>query len=142
MKKSHNNSVIAFFLLLLAGSLIYLCNCGQKGNSQKELQVPVAADTTLSDDDSPVLDSIFGKILKLKMVQAVHQNIQKVTNGERGVAILLGGEPTVETPFYLIHVGFNGEDRFETYFFLRMNKALDSIFVNDLDSGDWKHIKN
>lgn len=124
----------------MIGVALCLCNCQQRDVSKKELQVP-AADTTLVDAADLILDSIFSKVVKLKMVQEVDQNIQKVTKGERGVAILLGGEPTPENPYYSIHVGYNGEDRFETYFFLKMNPSLDSIFAEDPVSGEWRYIK-
>ena len=64
---------------------------------------------------------IIGKIYKLKEVQEQEKYLQKVAGTKSHIAFMVLVKPSKRIPYFEIKVGYNGPDRFETYFYFRFN---------------------
>jgi hypothetical protein len=99
-------------------------------------------------------DIIIGKIYKLREVQEHEKYLQKVAGPKSHISFIVAEKPSKKIPFYEIQVGYNGPDRFETYFFFRINHKyinekniepyvdiLDPISSNYINLLKWRKIR-
>ena len=54
----------------------------------------------------------------------MHNQIRKATQGQRGVSVIVEPQKTMNNAqeYYVVRMGYNGEDRYETYHTLYVNK--------------------
>lgn len=68
-------------------------------------------------------DEVVDLVLALPITQKVYKQISEVTK-ERGVSILVEPQEVIENgqKYYVVHVGYSGNSRYETYHLLYVNK--------------------
>ena len=68
-------------------------------------------------------DEVVDLVLALPITQKVYKQISEVTK-ERGVSILVEPLVVIEIgqKYYVVHVGYSGNSRYETYHLLYVNK--------------------
>ena len=68
-------------------------------------------------------DEVVDLVLALPITQKVYKQISEVTK-ERGGSILVEPQEVIENgqKYYVVHVGYSGNSRYETYHLLYVNK--------------------
>ena len=89
--------------------------------SQKETPNVAIGDTTeklLSEDE------VVDLVLALPITQRANKQINEATKGQKGVSVMVEPEETIEhgQKYYVVRIGYNGNDRYETYHLLYVNK--------------------
>lgn len=89
--------------------------------SQKETPNVAIGDTTeklLSEDE------VVDLVLALPITQRANKQISEATKGQKGVSVMVEPEETIEhgQKYYVVRIGYNGNDRYETYHLLYVNK--------------------
>ena len=80
-------------------------------------------------------------IRALPEVAEAQTHIQSLTNNEKGISIMSDSTSIEGNSYHTFQVGFDGPDRFETYYFLFVNKTnCSDIKIVDIISGDVKPI--
>lgn len=97
---------------------------------------------SLKKEESCSIEKAEAAVRDLPEVIESQSYIESLTNKEHGVAIMADSELIDGTPYYTFQVGFNGSDRFETYYFFYVNKAnCTDIKVLEIVSGELKSLK-
>ena len=89
--------------------------------SQKETPNAAIGDTTeklLNEDE------VVDLVLALPITQRANKQINEATKGQKGVSVMVEPEETIEhgQKYYVVRIGYNGNDRYETYHLLYVNK--------------------
>lgn len=113
-------------MLLLVGLSLTSCQNQPKSavevqESQKETPNTAIGDTTeklLSEDE------VVDLVLALPITQRANKQINEATKGQKGVSVMVEPEETIEhgQKYYVVRIGYNGNDRYETYHLLYVNK--------------------
>jgi len=69
-------------------------------------------------------------ILSLKEVKAKNMLIDSLTKHQQGISLIIEN-PTDQEPAFYIQAGFNGKERFETYFHFYLDTATKQIEIRD-----------
>lgn len=130
-------------ILLLVGLSLMSCQNQSKSPTQevptqeqalsKERPNPAAGETDTTAQ-SLTEDQVVDLVFTLPITQKVHNQISKATQGQRGVSVIVEPQKTMNNAqeYYVVRMGYNGEDRFETYHFIYVNKHdKDDIQVYD-----------
>ena len=126
-----------WYLLFGVGLSLTSCQNSSKSSSegatpieqpQSVTEAPNATKKTLTEDEAADI------VVALPIVQKLNKQFYEASNGQRGVSLI--NEPDSEEvngqEYYVVRVGYNGEDRFETYHFIYVNKHdKDDIQVYD-----------
>ena len=120
-------------MLLLVGLSLMSCQNQSKSSTQevstqeqalsKERPNPAAGETDTTAQ-SLTEDQVVDLVFTLPITQKVHNQIRKATQGQRGVSVMVEPEETIEhgQKYYVVRIGYNGNDRYETYYLLYVNK--------------------
>lgn len=121
---STSKQVLCMFLLV--GLSLTSCQNQPKSavevqESQKETPNVAIGDTTeklLSEDE------VVDLVLALPITQRANKQISEATKGQKGVSVMVEPEETIEhgQKYYVVRIGYNGNDRYETYHLLYVNK--------------------
>ena len=119
-------------MLLLVGLSLTSCQNQPKSSmgevtavevqeSQKETPNAAIGDTSeklLSEDE------VVDLVLALPITQRANKQINEATKGQKGVSVMVEPEETIEhgQKYYVVRIGYNGNDRYETYHLLYVNK--------------------
>jgi hypothetical protein len=121
--------------------ILFLAGCGQSKNG-KETNTK---DTTLSPPADPPpgvsmekADPVMDTLLKLPFIVKSNRFIDSMTAQQHGISFITD---TLENS-YEIQAGFNGLDRFETYYHLSIDKKSMEIKVLDPVEGDYIPLKD
>ena len=121
-------------LLLLVGLSLMSCQNQPKSSmgevtsigvqeSQKETPNTTigAANTT---EKFLTEDEVVDLVLALPITQKVYSQIKKATQGQGGVSVIVEPQEVVEQgqKYYVARIGYNGNERYETYHLLYVNK--------------------
>ena len=131
-------------ILLLVGLSLMSCQNQSKSSTQEEVSMqeqvlskerpnPAAGETDTTAQ-SLTEDQVVDLVFTLPITQKVHNQISKATQGQRGVSVIVEPQKTMNNAqeYYVVRMGYNGEDRFETYHFIYVNKHdKDDIQVYD-----------
>lgn len=130
-------------MLLLVGLSLMSCQNQSKSSTQevptqeqalsKERPNPAAGETDTTAQ-SLTEDQVVDLVFTLPITQKVHNQIRKATQGQRGVSVIVDPQKTMNNgqEYYVVRMGYNGEDRYETYHILYVNKHdKDDIQVYD-----------
>ena len=94
-------------------------------------------------------DEVVDLVLALPITQKVYKQISEVTK-ERGVSILVEPQEVIENgqKYYVVHVGYSGNSRYETYHILYVNKqdkndilVVDPIEATIIPLAQWEQVK-
>ena|SRR6185437_831630 len=136
--------------LILFIGIFFLSSCAydkkkvvtENTASKAENKIAISmADTSLVDTtksnpkDTILLNSAIKQIGSFPEIGKENRDIDSFSQGKHGIAFLIDN-PTKDEPYYSIHVGYNGKQRFETYnlFLIYIHKNDFTIRVNDVNN--------
>ncbi len=79
-------------------------------------------------------DEVVDLVLALPITPKVYSQIKKATQGQGGVSVIVEPQEAIEQgqKYYVVRIGYNGNERYETYHLLYVNKQdKNDIFVVD-----------
>lgn len=137
-------------LLYFSFFLVLGLSCKNSGKSSESTSKGSRSPSIISVQNK-VRDSVFENyivdtILSLKEVREKDRYIDSFTNHKKGIAAMVNKSSENEHE-YEIAVGYNGEERFETYNIFYFNSETKQISVTDVISGkkislaDWRKEK-
>ena len=146
-------------ILLLVGLSLMSCQNQSKSSTQevptqeqalsKERPNPAAGETDTTAQ-SLTEDQVVDLVFTLPITQKVHNQISKATQGQRGVSVIVDPQKTMNNgqEYYVVRMGYNGEDRYETYHILYVNKqdkndilVVDPIEATIIPLAQWEQEK-
>ena len=95
-------------------------------------------------------DEVVDLVLALPITQKVHNQIRKATQGQRGVSVMVDPQKTMNNgqEYYVVRMGYNGEDHYETYHILYVNKqdkndilVVDPVEATIIPLAQWEQEK-
>lgn len=126
---------------LIAALMILLIACNNKSSTPEitntDTPAPPPSDPppgVLMEKADPVLDSI----LKLPFIVKANQAIDSFTQHKQGIAFLTDTLPES----FEIRAGYNGPERFETYYHLSVDRPSLEIKVLDPVEGEYLPLKD
>ena len=147
-------------ILLLVGLSLMSCQNRSKSSTQEEVPMqeqvlskerpnPAAGETdttTQSLTEDQVVDLVF----TLPITQKVHNQIRKATQGQRGISVMVDPQKAMNNgqEYYVVRMGYNGEDHYETYHILYVNKqdkndilVVDPVEATIIPLAQWEQEK-
>ena len=147
-------------ILLLVGLSLMSCQNQSKSSTQEEVPMqeqvlskerpnPAAGETDTTAQsltEYQVVDLVF----TLPITQKVHNQIRKATQGQRGVSVMVDPQKTMNNgqEYYVVRMGYNGEDHYETYHILYVNKqdkndilVVDPVEATIIPLAQWEQEK-
>lgn len=135
------NLIIVLILILVEG-----CSGNKSGGEAQDSeasQTPklvIQKDTTNVSLENKILDAV----LALPEVEAANAHIDSFSNHQHGIASMMDPPEEGQTD-YNVRVGYNGDERFEVYYFFEVNPNTLQIKIMDVDTfipvEEWR-IKN
>ena len=131
---------------LIVAIMFFFVSCAENKTAETaEESVTAKADSASvkkQDTSANLLeDKIMNAVMDLPEVKAVNAHIDSVTNHKSGVASMMDPPEQGETD-YSVRVGYNGDDRFEVYYFFEINPVTLKVKIMDVDSfipiEDWR----
>ena len=146
-------------MLLLVGLSLMSCQNQSKSSTQevptqeqalsKERPNPAAGETDTTAQ-SLTEDQVVDLVFTLPITQKVHNQIRKATQGQRGVSVMVEPQEAIEQgqKYYVVRIGYNGNERYETYHLLYVNKqdkndilVVDTIEDTIIPLAQWEQEK-
>ncbi len=146
-------------MLLLVGLSLMSCQNQSKSSTQevstqeqalsKERPNPAAGETDTTAQ-SLTEDQVVDLVFTLPITQKVHNQIRKATQGQRGVSVMVQPQEAIEQgqKYYVVRIGYNGNERYETYHLLYVNKqdkndilVVDTIEDTIIPLAQWEQEK-
>ena len=146
-------------MLLLVGLSLMSCQNQSKSSTQevstqeqalsKERPNPAAGETDTTAQ-SLTEDQVVDLVFTLPITQKVHNQIRKATQGQRGVSVMVEPQEAIEQgqKYYAVRIGYNGNERYETYHLLYVNKqdkndilVVDTIEDTIIPLAQWEQEK-
>ena len=146
-------------MLLLVGLSLMSCQNQSKSSTQeeptqeqalsKERPNPAAGETDTTAQ-SLTEDQVVDLVFTLPITQKVHNQIRKATQGQRGVSVMVEPQEAIEQgqKYYVVRIGYNGNERYETYHLLYVNKqdkndilVVDPIEATIIPLAQWEQEK-
>ena len=147
-------------ILLLVGLSLMSCQNQSKSSTQEEVPMqeqvlskerpnPAAGETNTTAQ-SLTEDQVVDLVFTLPITQKVHNQIRKATQEQRGVAVIVDPQKTMNNgqEYYVVRMGYNGEDRYETYHILYVNKqdkndilVVDPVEATIIPLAQWEQEK-
>ncbi|MGZ3866877.1 MAG: hypothetical protein ACXVC6_14145 [Bacteroidia bacterium] len=123
-------------LLFIVG-LIFLVRCtgsktAEQAGGEEIAQAPklvIKADTSNSSVENKILDAV----LALPEVETANAHIDSFSNHQHGIASMMDPPEEGQTD-YSVRVGYNGDERFEVYYFFEVNPVTFQIKIMDVDT--------
>jgi len=127
MKKS-----FSFFLIISIISLNMLFGCTAKTEDESSNNQITTENTTATEELTE--DQVAELVLAIDFIKERDQMLKTSMANGQGVSLMITPPNDTERD-YLIEVGFNGEDFFETYYFLYLNPSTKTFEIEDILSG-------
>nr|WP_314677932.1 hypothetical protein [uncultured Capnocytophaga sp.] len=147
-------------ILLLVGLSLMSCQNQSKSSTQEEVPMqeqvlskerpnPAAGETDTTAQ-SLTEDQVVDLVFTLPITQKVHNQIRKATQGQRGVSVMVDPQKTMNNgqEYYVVRMGYNGEDHYETYHILYVNKqdkndilVVDPVEATIIPLAQWEQEK-
>jgi hypothetical protein len=109
-------------------------------NSNKERSPVESKDTTavnnetaLPAETNPVKDPITDTLMKLPFIIQSNRYIDSISSGQKGIAFLADTADGIIS----VKAGYNGEERFETYYDFSIDPRTFDIKILDIISGEY-----
>lgn len=93
------------------------------------------------DDKNKTTKTVLKDLLKNKEIKESDLHIRNLTNNEQGITIVKEGEKGNDR-FVYYKLGFSSEEKFETYFVIRLNMQSGEYEMEDLADGTWKKLNH
>ncbi len=129
-------------LYLSKAQLLYIilacCCCFSACKNNKNAEPVNEISDSLKTDKKPESDrenKILDILSKLPEWEKANNYIDSLTKHKHGLSVTTE-KPSKDKPDYYIRAGYNGEERFETYFHFYVNPQTFEIKIMDLVDGD------
>lgn len=77
------------------------------------------------------------KVLSLALIKELGTEIEKISNGQRGISFISNEVSIENTPFFELYVGYNSAIRFENRYILYVNRTdIEDIRILEASSGE------
>ena len=95
-------------------------------------------------------DEVVDLVLALPLTPKVYSQIKKATQGQGGVSVIVEPQEAIEQgqKYYVVRIGYNGNERYETYHLLYVNKqdkndilVVDTIEDTIIPLAQWEQEK-
>ncbi len=95
-------------------------------------------------------DEVVDLVLALPITPKVYSQIKKATQGQGGVSVIVEPQEAIEQgqKYYVVRIGYNGNERYETYHLLYVNKqdkndilVVDTIEDTIIPLAQWEQEK-
>ena len=95
-------------------------------------------------------DEVVDLVLALPITPKVYSPIKKATQGQGGVSVIVEPQEAIEQgqKYYVVRIGYNGNERYETYHLLYVNKqdkndilVVDTIEDTIIPLAQWEQEK-
>jgi len=138
--------------LLLITFIILGCNSATKKPAPARLN-PARLNRVDSSFNKPVAETpvdtlfenrIFDSIFKIPQIKKSHDYIDSFTHHKRGIAMMVVQRPVSDSDYYIVQVGFNGDERFVTYYNFHIYRKgfkieyLDPVTDSTINVNRWK----
>lgn len=121
-------------LLMMA---LLACNTGgKKADADKDSSAITSPDTT-ANDQVAAKDPITDSLMKLPFIIKSNNYIDSVTGHKNGIAFMTDTTDAVIS----VRAGYNGPERFETYYDFIINRETGEIEIMHLVTGDYIPLK-
>lgn len=122
------NSKQTLCLSLFAGLLLISCQNQSKSSKEKQDSLKEVSDPIVEAPSTPkkllTEDEIVDIVLILPITQKANKQINRISKRKSGVSIMVEPKETLENgqEYYIVHICYNGDERYETYHLLYINK--------------------
>jgi hypothetical protein len=118
--------------------LFVVISCGQL-EKNTQLKSPFTAKKALQTD---TLSEAFlnDTIRSIEEVKQTNKYLDSLTKHTHGVSLIIE-KPSSDEKNYYVKVGYNGEDRFETYYHFYIEPSTRKITIEDIVSGEKLSLK-
>ncbi len=122
-------------LFILSLFLFFYLGC--KNNQEKEIKIEYkdSSNNNVFKSQSDLENAILDTLSKLPEWIKANTYIDSLTQHKHGLAVTTE-KPTHENTDYYFRVGYNGTEKFETYFHFYVNPQTFEIKIMDLVDGD------
>ena len=134
--------IMLVIAIILAVGGIFVLNSNSNDNSDDNVTeaVPAVQEATpndaSNDNEKQKIESIRKKVKALKVIKDTEREIRESTSGAKSLGLII--DKSNENPkIYNIAYGMNGEDKFETYGFIRYNTNTQIFEEKDPISGEY-----
>ena len=123
-----NRTITAAAAVILLLSAFITVSAENKGNSGNGVK-------TSAEISKDIQSIIIKKISELPEYKEAENNIYSKTGKDAGLSFLI--EKSEESAGYSVQLGYNGRERFETYFFFHVKPVTYEIRILDIVSGEY-----
>jgi hypothetical protein len=125
---------VKHILFLLLVIVLFACNNNNNNNNPKADTLPKPSFTDTIKANAPLVTQkdILDTLNELPFVKESNRYVDSLTNHQHGIAYLTD---TTDKE-YNITAGYNGPERFETYYIFSVDKKTRAIKVQDVISGE------
>ena len=123
------------FIVLFLAFVIWACELPKnQAATNKEKEECLAQEAT---KPSVSIEEAEQKVIDLPLIKKLGDEIEKISNGKKGVSFITN-EVTIEnTPFFELYVGYNSAIRFENRYILYVNRTnIEDIRILEASSGE------
>ena len=121
-------ALVSFTIGLLACN-----NSGKKSPDERKDTPAVNNPTALPGETNPAKDPITDTLLKLPFIIKSNSYIDSISNHRQGIAFISDSTEGMIT----VKAGYNGAERFETYYHFSVDPKTLEIKILDIISGDY-----
>ena len=124
-------------LIPITATVILLLTVTISGSAEKRGNATNGTKTSaeISED---IQNTIIKKISELPEYKEAEKNIHTNAGGEKGVSFII--DKSEDSPGYSVQIGYNGSDRFETYYFFHVKPRTYEISILDIINGEYAAI--
>lgn len=122
------------FIVLFLAFVIWACELPKnQAATNKEKEESLAQE---APKPSVSIEEAEQKVIDLPLIKKLGDEIEKISNGKKGVSFITN-EVTIEnTPFFELYVGYNSAIRFENRYILYVNRTnIEDIRILEASSG-------
>ncbi|MGZ3862310.1 MAG: hypothetical protein ACXVPN_03670 [Bacteroidia bacterium] len=135
-------------ILFVLSGVVFSSGCSGNKNTEPaqgtELahapQLIIRKDTLQSSIEDKIIDAV----LALPEVEAASARIDSFSNHQHGIATMMDPPEEGKTD-YSVRVGYNGDERFEVYYFFEVNPVTLQVKIMDVDTfipvEEWRNKK-
>ena len=118
---------------LLIFAFISCNNKSAKPSDDRKGTSSYLSDTTITDVNIPVKDPVTDTLMKLPFVINSNHYIDSISNHQHGISFIAD---TADNEI-LVKAGYNGTERFETYYHFSIDRKTSEIKILEPVTGDY-----
>jgi len=128
--------------ILFIAAILLAMACNNKKQDQPASETDTTASVTIPVNESNTVEAkeaaLTDTLLSLPFIIRSNQYIDSFSNHRHGIAFITDTTDRA----YLVKAGYNGDDRFETYYDFEIDRKTGEIKIMDLVEGDYIPLKD